>query len=379
MEEVFVPERVFLKNLSNYLYIDDKLFLEDINNRIEADIHSLIHRAKDILKNIKQKNNISVIPSEFKDFVENNNERKHYYMLQCYYKIKSLLDYVTTGEFEKVGEDDLNLINKFEILIEEFACRKAISLKQLKRLLDVNGKEYKESQTRIINYILTRVVPYLFDEEKKNFFCNSNDQIVLIYSGCRLKPVYECRKNIDFRKVLVQINKLKLEIYSSMDEEIIGNNLWNIFKLLQEQHKNNKLVFSMQELKSLTEIDDDNLSEEYNFYASHLSSQIIGYIRYLTIITDKCDKDMLDVIDNVIYNNLNTFLDDYGIIISRESLKYTSSLNNIFIDKPTDDLVYSSKLDDLRRFLLSCLLDFEYFKELFVDLYLTNHFGGKYK
>ena len=245
----------------------------------------------------------------------------------------------------------------------------SISLRNLQRLLSMQGSYYNAAQRNFIEYILKNVFPELIIKRNKlKYICNNWKNILFYDDSSKPQKIF---LNTDFEKSLEGIFDEMAR--ASLDEyEVIGDHLVEIFYCLKQYHRDGE--FRNKNITNYIDISlhDNSIinSNESLEYDAKISTHILDFIRWIPLIPRDCENiQLLDTISNIIDTiRAQLFSSFYDIV--NETLLATDSSINMFIGDTTSQHEHIEKLKNLRKLLINALYNDSFIKSLIESCYM---------
>lgn len=381
---IYLPERIFVRNLFELCNYDNQGFFNQINNLIKSEIQSRINELRNRMEKLKSNGDLSIftpgfvkLMKKFSQISGKKNIRKasDYILLDCYNNITETLRLFKINNPSIIGKEDKIKLTAFERHINTLINEEcgAVSARQLQRLLAPNGSQYEKKQKNIINYIIHNVIPALLMQGKQiNQMCKKWNQILFYYGHPLQKRIFIQEDETEkiesyFNEKFMQISNLETDNY-----EEIGDALLEIFREVVDLYDKNILYFSDQQYENdqqtTKEKKKDDIMEGYE-YTPELSSHILGFMRWVPILSDDetdCSLELLISIENVIDKIQNQIVNEYGSIVTHQRLKKCKD-GSLFIDSNQVD--NENLLKSLRQLLIKALFSEEYIRLQFKSFY----------
>lgn len=398
--EVYWPGRLFIYNFCkycNYNSIED--LLNDINDIIIDDIKNEIDEFESITRLSQQDGKNSILTCGFKKYIENINsdDKKRapeYCLLNCYLKIKELNEHIKKWienknlSFIEVSTIDKKSFDVFKDYVElaESELYGITSLRNLQRILQPDGGPYNKKPTNLIKYVISKFFPNALVKRKVEFsyICENWQRALFYIEDNGEQKIYihgdsQSVENIEksLKNKFIALN----DIDKNRDENVydeVGKSLWDIYTSVidlfnKQQISNIPNDFSTSEISQNQNmlVQNEGLNNRYDVY---LSSHILGFMRWLPLISEnQSDFKLMESIENVIDKIRDTIFNNYGNIVSEENLKkckagmlfvYGSKKTNSVIDVNNDEL------RSLRKILIEALYGEDYIHSKFCEYYM---------
>lgn len=395
-EGIYLPERLFFNKLFEYCRYSNEKFLEKINLSMQSDIINIADKIHEHIDELPTSSVQSIYSKSFIDFINKNvyndastisRKMPDYFLTRCYESIVNAVPDFKLDKIKEIHLYDKNKLNDFCKYVEEKTGEEygAVSLKQLNRLLSPCGQSFSRSQLPTISYIIRRMFPKELKEQNnlKNLCSNWKD----IFSFCEnpldssnryLEMDVKFEKNAEeffnekFNKIMVltenkeEVGKLFLEIFYQIIESYRKNYI-NIIPTKNYSNKQNN-----QNENYFQETDN----EKY-MYNAELSSHIIGFIKWLPMISDVSfeakELEFLKSIENVIDKIQNLLFNEYSSIFTYENLKKSKKGEVFIIDKRNAVNDNGEQMRRLRQMVIRALYNENYIKRKFEDCYTDLH------
>lgn len=380
-ENVYLPERIFVRNLFELCNYSNQRFLDQINTIITSEIQFNINELRGKIENLEPNAMPSIYPHKFLDLInkinESNKSRKmfDYILFDCYINITDALRSLKNHNLTMMGKNDKDILLTFEHHIDKLGSNDcgAMSPRQLQRLLDPSGRQYGKKQINIIEYIIRNVIPeILIQQNQINHMCQKWDK-VLFYYGHPLQKKIHIQGDNEYVKKIESFFSIKFsQISIKKNCGKIGDILLEIFREIIDLYHSNSLYFSnnQSENNQYTARQKKADNREYE-YASELSSHILGFMRWIPIIADS-EKDygseLLVSIEQVIDEIQDQIVNDYSDIVTPQKLKQYKD-GGLFIYNDQMNYEYLIKIKSLRKLLIKALYNNDYIRSKFKNFY----------
>lgn len=395
-EGIYLPERLFFNKLFEYCRYSNEKFLEKINLSMQSDIINIAEKIHEHIDELPTCSVQSIYSKSFIDFINKNvyndastisYKMPDYFLTRCYESIVNAVPDFKLDKIKEIHLYDKNKLNDFCKYVEEKTGEDygAVSLKQLNRLIYPCGKSFSRSQLPTISYIIRRMFPKELKEQNnlKNLCSNWKD----IFSFCenQLDPSNRyLEMDVKFEKNAEELFNEKFNKIMVLTEnnEEVGELLLEIFYQIRESYRKNYIhIIPTKNYSNKQNNQNENYFQETDnekyMYNAELSSHIIGFIKWLPMISDVSfeakELEFLKSIENVIDKIRNLLFNEYSSIFTYENLKKSKKGEVFIIDKRNDVNDNGEQMRRLRQMVIRALYNENYIKRKFEDCYTDLH------
>ena len=368
-KKLYVPERLFIHNLIHCCGISTKKLCSDLNDLITEKIDFEIN----CLKTYAEEGNLTLTYSFKKQTAAlySNSEKKHdrkrqknpdYVLLKCYNIIKDLADkyetdFMPSPTKPNINKEVIKYIDGFSdyivhLIDEQNAC--AVSQRSLDSILEPYGNQYTPPQYELTQHIISKIIPNIFNSNRDtflDFISYKNWKELITYDINTNKQVvfFSCSQNVMANKEKYFEEQFKNLFSLNNDEsQQIGDILSNIHKRLKELYNNGVLTcIPNQQISEEPPVYDDTID-----YDAIISSSIIGFMRWIPMISDEPKKDkFIECVQDII------------------EIIRPSALPQVKNAKQSENIFLLNDNLELRKTLIGALCSNSYFQTLFNKYY----------